>query len=653
MNNIQSKNIADLLPAPEAKAKALPRAVESDRNDRFQGTNERVFISELRDRIREKRESSTSETNAHAADKVFHPVKKSPVSSDETKTEAKTKDLSKTDETVESNTTAAVDKDISEDKLEGLDKAIAAKVKAIQALLQKLGITSEPEQITSPDFLDKAVQILAAFITQLKTAAPESQVMPEAGVTQDVSAVVTVGIVGADASEQDSAIIAALSDILKELKTLIEFKDFLEKSAAAAGQGAVLLADKPNIDGKEQVAINPESKEQVATSPVVVVESDDAGEVTDSETTVPVTLEKLIAETVVSSEEKGETAVTVGVVEIKQNAGQVNASSHHTLKKQKSEESVSVQAETQPDIQKTASSEAKPVEIIPTAANTKKESKPEMNESVVQAVVAETNKKKPETNKPVQETENIAQPIASQEGEEAKKSILPTLKSETNNQNETEKQAKQEIPAEALTKTETTDKPASVKTLSELKDALSHALMQAKNDVQATDADLSSAKSRASSYVSHDRAVPEKAVLHQITTKFQLLTGQHGSEVRVQLKPDQLGSIKISIEVVQDTVTTRMQVENEKVKQIIESNMQTLKNALEESGIKVEKFEVTVDQGQGEFFHRELSEQGRRARGLLRTQVSGEGEEGEGLAASGEQAETGRRYGYNTVEYVG
>jgi len=274
---------------------------------------------------------------------------------------------------------------------------------------------------------------------------------------------------------------------------------------------------------------------------------------------------------------------------------------------------------------------------------------------VVAASVVEANKKAasetalPGTDKP-------AAAPADQKATVDEKTVKPLF--ETAAKDNGKQEVKPDLPQQQPQSDDAKVKPDAssgntlIKTVTELKEALMNAVAQPQAPAADAASTANTAKTSHLSYLYNERAVPDKAVLHQIVSKFQLLTGQHGSEIRVQLKPDQLGSIKISVEVNNDVVSTRMQVENEKVKHIIENNVQMLKSALEESGIKVEKFEVTVDQGRDDFFHRELSEQGKRVRGMLRTQVSGQAGGGDGITED-LTAETGRRYGYNTVEFVG
>jgi len=70
----------------------------------------------------------------------------------------------------------------------------------------------------------------------------------------------------------------------------------------------------------------------------------------------------------------------------------------------------------------------------------------------------------------------------------------------------------------------------------------------------------------------------------------------------------------------------KMQVESEKVRQMVEHNLPALKNALEENGVKLDKLDVSVGQETHDFFNRELAEKARHVRGIIRMQSGQSGE---------------------------
>jgi flagellar hook-length control protein FliK len=96
-----------------------------------------------------------------------------------------------------------------------------------------------------------------------------------------------------------------------------------------------------------------------------------------------------------------------------------------------------------------------------------------------------------------------------------------------------------------------------------------------------------------------------------------------------------------------DVVMARITVENQQVKQIIESNLQALRDSLEEQNLQAGAFDVNVNQGsQNE--ERESLASGRDVRGVNNTDELGNEPSADHLTAG---TETGRRFGSNTIEY--
>jgi flagellar hook-length control protein FliK len=66
------------------------------------------------------------------------------------------------------------------------------------------------------------------------------------------------------------------------------------------------------------------------------------------------------------------------------------------------------------------------------------------------------------------------------------------------------------------------------------------------------------------------------------------------SSFKISLKPESLGTVKVSLVVVNDHLAARMSVETEAAKQAVESNLGALKESLIQQGVKVEEFSVNV-----------------------------------------------------------
>jgi flagellar hook-length control protein FliK len=145
----------------------------------------------------------------------------------------------------------------------------------------------------------------------------------------------------------------------------------------------------------------------------------------------------------------------------------------------------------------------------------------------------------------------------------------------------------------------------------------------------------------------------EQSVLQQMGDKMRaaLKTGTH--EMRIALKPDSLGRVKISIRVEHEIVTARLQVETQQVKQIVESNIHLLRDSLQEHNLKAGQ--LSVDIGTGGRDHNGQSAHPSEDNAASSHPDSHGDTQDEDADAHGphlvQGQDTGRRYGTNTVEY--
>jgi flagellar hook-length control protein FliK len=143
----------------------------------------------------------------------------------------------------------------------------------------------------------------------------------------------------------------------------------------------------------------------------------------------------------------------------------------------------------------------------------------------------------------------------------------------------------------------------------------------------------------------------DESVMQQLTQKIPQAVRAGMHEIRIHLKPEALGDVKVRIQVEGDKVTARIQVESQQVKAIVESNMPQLRNALEQHNLQAGTLDVSVESGMSDARHarEEAEAQNRKA------SQSGEHEAGEkhenSIAESITGTDTGRLYGSNSVEY--
>ena len=86
----------------------------------------------------------------------------------------------------------------------------------------------------------------------------------------------------------------------------------------------------------------------------------------------------------------------------------------------------------------------------------------------------------------------------------------------------------------------------------------------------------------------------EKTVMDQIVEKATLRSTNDRSEVRIQLKPESLGDVRMSIVSEKNHLVVQMIAEKAETKEIIESQLHHLKAELDKQGLTVSRIEVTI-----------------------------------------------------------
>lgn len=94
--------------------------------------------------------------------------------------------------------------------------------------------------------------------------------------------------------------------------------------------------------------------------------------------------------------------------------------------------------------------------------------------------------------------------------------------------------------------------------------------------------------------VSKPNASFKENLIQELVDKAKLTISQGKSQMELKLKPEELGKISMKIASEEDGVIGKITVENDVIKQIIETNLNTLKESLDQQGIKVQGFQVDV-----------------------------------------------------------
>ena len=95
-------------------------------------------------------------------------------------------------------------------------------------------------------------------------------------------------------------------------------------------------------------------------------------------------------------------------------------------------------------------------------------------------------------------------------------------------------------------------------------------------------------------------ALNPRMVLDQIVDKIKISTIENEAIMNIQLKPEHLGKLSMEVVSKQGIMTAQITVENEKTKAILEQNIQSLKENLEDKGLVIQELEVAIGHSQGE-----------------------------------------------------
>lgn len=96
------------------------------------------------------------------------------------------------------------------------------------------------------------------------------------------------------------------------------------------------------------------------------------------------------------------------------------------------------------------------------------------------------------------------------------------------------------------------------------------------------------------------RNVDTAEVVQQIIEKIKVGINRDVTEIKISLKPEELGDVTVKIASQNGVVTAQITAESQRVKEIIESGFNQLKQALSDAGVEVSQLEVNVGSGDGD-----------------------------------------------------
>ncbi|MCX7747000.1 MAG: flagellar hook-length control protein FliK [Clostridia bacterium] len=99
--------------------------------------------------------------------------------------------------------------------------------------------------------------------------------------------------------------------------------------------------------------------------------------------------------------------------------------------------------------------------------------------------------------------------------------------------------------------------------------------------------------------------VPKSEIINQVIEKAKVTLNGDKSEMSMELKPESLGKLTLKVITERGVVMAKFVAESQQVKEVLESNMQLLKDTLEKQGLAVQGFSVSVNQDSSKGFRRE------------------------------------------------
>lgn len=90
--------------------------------------------------------------------------------------------------------------------------------------------------------------------------------------------------------------------------------------------------------------------------------------------------------------------------------------------------------------------------------------------------------------------------------------------------------------------------------------------------------------------------VAAKEIINQVIENMKVTLTPDKSEMLVELKPDSLGKISVKVVTENGIVMAKFVAESQQVKQVLEANLQQLKDSMEKQGMSVQGFSVSVRQ---------------------------------------------------------
>lgn len=101
-------------------------------------------------------------------------------------------------------------------------------------------------------------------------------------------------------------------------------------------------------------------------------------------------------------------------------------------------------------------------------------------------------------------------------------------------------------------------------------------------------------------------------IVNQIVKKADIILREGHQEIIMKLEPESLGKLNLKVIMENGQITAKFVAESQQVKEVIESSFNQLKDALQEKGVNVQSFSVTVGQDSSGFQSKQGFDQWKR-----------------------------------------
>lgn len=113
------------------------------------------------------------------------------------------------------------------------------------------------------------------------------------------------------------------------------------------------------------------------------------------------------------------------------------------------------------------------------------------------------------------------------------------------------------------------------------------------------------------------RQLPEAALVQQVVTHLSGSPDGESGKMVLRLKPAELGELKIDLVMEGDKLKAHLHAQSQQVQEVLERHLPQLRDALQQKGLQMDDFRVSVDSGrdQGQFFQQQARQEAPRAWG--------------------------------------